>query len=243
MPNNALCKNDLQTVTIDSREVSVMTGKEHKHLRRDIKNYIDVLGQSNIGHSDFFIPSTYTNSQNKEQPCYLLTKKGCDLVANKMTGEKGIIFTAKYVTRFEEMESLIKQPQKLMSMEEVMIRSLEEQLKIKQKMEIVQQNTAIAVSRAERVEEKLDKQMTINSTQQKHIQDAVKKKVSERLNRCKEFNNLFDTGDHKAQFFSSLYGDLKRRFGVPTYKDILYINYDDALGFVKAWIEPADIRG
>ncbi|MDN9204386.1 phage antirepressor KilAC domain-containing protein, partial [Clostridioides difficile] len=40
-----------------------------------------------------------------------LTKKGCDMVANKMTGEKGIIFTAIYVTKFEEMERELKEQQ------------------------------------------------------------------------------------------------------------------------------------
>ncbi|PEE02664.1 hypothetical protein COF63_10320 [Bacillus pseudomycoides] len=31
------------------------------------------------------IPSTYINSQNKEQPCYLLTRKDCDMVAHIIT--------------------------------------------------------------------------------------------------------------------------------------------------------------
>lgn len=30
------------------------------------------------------------------------------MVANKMTGDKGILFTATYVTRFEEMENELK---------------------------------------------------------------------------------------------------------------------------------------
>lgn len=37
-------------------------------------------------------------------PSYYLTRKGCDMIANKMTGEKGTLFTAAYVTRFHEME-------------------------------------------------------------------------------------------------------------------------------------------
>lgn len=52
---------------------------------------------------DFFIPHTYTDSTGRTLPCYLLTKKGCDMVANKMTGEKGVLFTAAYVTAFEKM--------------------------------------------------------------------------------------------------------------------------------------------
>lgn len=100
---------------VDSRQVAAMIDKRHDNLLRDIQGYCDVLekngllkneesNQSKIAPVDFFIPSTYINSQNKEQPCYLLTKKGCDMVANKMTGEKGVLFTAAYVTAFEAMK-------------------------------------------------------------------------------------------------------------------------------------------
>ncbi|MHB9924604.1 hypothetical protein CF091_14060 [Clostridium botulinum] len=34
---------------------------------------------------------------------------GCEMVANKLTGSKGVIFTAKYVEKFNEMEKHIKQ--------------------------------------------------------------------------------------------------------------------------------------
>lgn len=91
---------------IDSRDVARMVEKHHKNLLADIRGYIEAMensGELKIQPSDFFIPTTYKNSQNKEMPCYLLTKKGCDMVANKMTGEKGVLFTAAYVTAFEKM--------------------------------------------------------------------------------------------------------------------------------------------
>lgn len=113
--------NHKGTQAVDSREVAEMVGKEHKNLLRDINGYIETMknagnlnggysngGQLKIEPSDFFIESTYTNSQNKEMPCYLLTKKGCDMVANKMTGEKGVLFTAAYVTAFERMREHIE---------------------------------------------------------------------------------------------------------------------------------------
>ena len=101
----------------DSRDVAKMIGKEHKHLLRDIDGYISILGQSKIGLSDFFIRSTYTSSQNKQLPCYLITKKGCEFVANKLTGEKGVIFTAAYVNAFHTMEDeLNKQKNKFMAL-------------------------------------------------------------------------------------------------------------------------------
>jgi Rha family phage regulatory protein len=96
-----------QVDVVDSREVAEMTGKPHNDLMKSIRTYCEYLGQGDFSQSDFFIPSTYVNSQNKEQPCYLLTKKGCDMVANKMTGEKGVLFTAAYVTAFEKMREKI----------------------------------------------------------------------------------------------------------------------------------------
>ena len=91
----------------DSREVAEMIGKEHKNLIRDIRNYIEVLQGSKLSSENFFIESEYFNSRNQKQPCYLLTKQGCEMVANKMTGEKGILFTAEYVQAFNKMEEHI----------------------------------------------------------------------------------------------------------------------------------------
>ena len=74
---------------IDSRQVAEVIGKQHGHLMRDIRGYVEIMeknGLSKIGLSDFFVESSYLNAQNKVQPCYLLTKMACELVANKLTG-------------------------------------------------------------------------------------------------------------------------------------------------------------
>ena len=93
---------------VDSREVAEMIGKRHDHLLRDISKYCEIIGSGglpNFGESNFFLQSTYYNSQNKLMPCYLLSKMGCEMVANKLIGEKGILFTAAYVTKFNAMEN------------------------------------------------------------------------------------------------------------------------------------------
>lgn len=97
-----------EDLVVESRDVAKMVGKEHYNLLRDIRNYVEILDSSKLKSRNFFIESSYLNEQNKEQPCYMLTRKGCDMVANKMTGEKGVLFTAAYVTKFEEMEKQIK---------------------------------------------------------------------------------------------------------------------------------------
>ena len=85
--------------TLDSREVAEMVGKPHNDLLKDIRRYSEQLRQGNISQSDFFTESTYRNSQNKEQPCYLVTKKRCEFIAHKLTGTKGTEFTARYINR------------------------------------------------------------------------------------------------------------------------------------------------
>jgi len=93
---------------IESREVAAAIGKRHSDLLRDIRGYIEIMdkpGVSNFAHSYFFLESAYLSAQNKWIPCYLLSKMGCELVANKLTGEKGILFTAAYVAKFNAMET------------------------------------------------------------------------------------------------------------------------------------------
>lgn len=99
---------NLEQKYIESREVAEMVGKQHNELLKDMRRYSDQLGQGNIPQSDFFTESTYKNSQNKTMPCYLVTKKGCEFIAHKLTGVKGTEFTAKYINRFHEMEDTIK---------------------------------------------------------------------------------------------------------------------------------------
>ncbi|WP_311083539.1 Rha family transcriptional regulator [Paenibacillus polymyxa] len=93
-----------------------MIGKEHSNLMRDIRGYVGILDDpdSNLNSAEFFIAGSYIDAQNQERSCFELTRKGCDMVANKMTGEKGVRFTATYVSKFEEME---KQLQKLSPLE------------------------------------------------------------------------------------------------------------------------------
>lgn len=115
--DNLTIQNINGRLYVDSREVAEMTGKAHNLLLRDIKKYKETLDanqnepSAKMNSANFFVPATYKDANNQDRPCFLLTRKGCDMVANKMTGTKGILFTAAYVTKFEEMEKQLSQPQ------------------------------------------------------------------------------------------------------------------------------------
>ncbi|ENK0558530.1 phage antirepressor KilAC domain-containing protein [Clostridium botulinum] len=119
--------NDLQAlsnkqVTIDSIEVSKMTETEHSEILKKLEGtkradgsikqvgIIPTMTKGKIPVSDYFIPSTYKDGSGKENKCYLFTKMGCEFIANKFTGEKGILFTAKYTKKFNQMEQQLQQP-------------------------------------------------------------------------------------------------------------------------------------
>ena len=101
--------NDLQIITfdgvdvVDSRDIAVMVERDHSELLKSIRIYAKYLEEGEVPQDDFFIESTYISGNNQEQPNYLITKKGCDLIANKMIGKKGVLFTAAYVNAFERM--------------------------------------------------------------------------------------------------------------------------------------------
>lgn len=105
----SLNNNDSKLV-IDSIEISKMMNVEHKYLLRKLngdrsrKGIISILTEGQIVVDDYFVESTYKDVSGKENKCYLCTRLGCEFLANKFTGEKGILFTAKYVKRFNEME-------------------------------------------------------------------------------------------------------------------------------------------
>lgn len=102
---------------VDSRQVAEAVGKEHKNLIRDIRTYCEHLGELRFELTDFFIESTYTSEQNKEMPCYLCTRKGCEMIANKLTGQKGVAFTALYINAFHAMETHIRENKPLQTVD------------------------------------------------------------------------------------------------------------------------------
>lgn len=98
--------------SLSTLEVAEMVRKKHKNLLADIRNYISMIEENTrleVQPSEFFIESSYKDSTGRTMPCYLVTKKGCEFIAHKMTGQKGTEFTVRYINRFHEMEHQVKQ--------------------------------------------------------------------------------------------------------------------------------------
>lgn len=203
--------------TIDSREVAEMVDMEHKNLLSKIRKYVEILDGSKLSSPQFFVPSTYVNNQNKEQPCYLLTKKGCEMVANKLTGEKGVIFTAKYVNRFAEMEQKIKLPK---TNREILFLSVKVQEQTAQRVDVLEEKVTA-----------LEETTTINSSQQYTLERIAKTTVISALGGID--SRAYQLMSRKL--FSNIWRDYKKYFKLGSYRDTLKTDYENAKNYLESW--------
>lgn len=138
---------DIDNLISDSTKVwSEMLGMKHYKVLEKLegtkdgktKGIIDILNDNHLVVVDYFIKSSYVDAKGEERPCYLVTKLGCDFLANIFTSEKGVLFTAKYVKRFDEMEQELKNPYKLSTTyKEALVQLLE---KVEENEKLIEEN-------------------------------------------------------------------------------------------------------
>lgn len=80
---------------MSSIEVANVTGKQHAHILRDIRNLLD----QGIAASNFGLGS-YMDANQQVRPCYNLTAKGCLILASGYNP----ILREKIINRLEELE-------------------------------------------------------------------------------------------------------------------------------------------
>ena len=84
--------------TMTSLEIAEITGKDHAHVLRDIRNMEPAWEK--ISQAKFGLTS-YKDAQGKDRPCYELTKTECLYIATKFNDEA----RAKLVLRWESLET------------------------------------------------------------------------------------------------------------------------------------------
>lgn len=215
---------------ITSVEVSEMVGKEHKELLRDIRRYAKQFAESKIALGDFFEESEYKDANNQSRPCYLVTKKGCEFTAHKLTGVKGTEFTAKYINRFHEMEEAVKKP--LTAFEQIAL---------------IAQGTMELEQKVENVEQKvhsIENDMPLFGVESDEISAHVKR-MGVQLLGGKQSEAYKDTAIRK-RVYTDIYNQLKREFGLydddgktKSYKALKRKDLAEAHEFVDCYTLPA----
>lgn len=93
-----------KTARIDSRTVAEVFEKRHDNVIQAIKN-LEVSEEFNLLN---FKEIKYKDSKGRSYPCYTMTRKGFTRLAFGFTGKKAAQFIEEYITRFDEMEELIR---------------------------------------------------------------------------------------------------------------------------------------
>ncbi|MEE6450503.1 Rha family transcriptional regulator [Gottfriedia acidiceleris] len=203
---------------ISSVEVAEMVAKDHSDLMKSIRKYVEILHSANLPSENFFVSSEYLNSRNQTQPCFLITKKGCDMIANKMTGEKGILFTARYVEKFYELEKVVTQQLPPMTPLQMIHTMTNEMMKQDERLNSL--------------EDKVNNQLTLDFGQQRIVQNAKNKRVYQLWNSGKINTDVFDT---VPKVHAAIGRDLKNAFAVNSFRDIRKHEYEEAINYINAW--------
>lgn len=98
-------KNDGGRVTVSSLDVARFFEKQHDNVLKSIRNLIELKPELGLVT---YNESSYTNSQNKVQPCYLMDRDGFNLLAMGFTGAKALDFKIAFIDAFNEMERQLK---------------------------------------------------------------------------------------------------------------------------------------
>lgn len=214
--------------TITSLEIAEMVEREHPKVMRDIRNIIEHLGgQTKIGQS-YFIASTYTNSQNKQQPCFDLTKKGCELYGTRMTGTKGTQFAVAYIERFNEMEQTLQQPQPLTEKEQLLA-SMKLTIAMNEEVEGLKQEFTAMKGQVV----KIVNTMRIDTNEEMRIQSLAKQKAVDALGGMD--SPAYRNRSIRSKAFSAVWREFKQFFVMPRYGDLPKARLDEALEFLNGW--------
>lgn len=198
--------------TLTSLEVAEMVGREHNEVLKDVRRIIAQLGEGNLPQS-YFIESTYKNSQNREMPSFLLTKKGCELYATRMTGEKGTQFAVAYIEKFNEMENHIESEGKTKLL-------LKAALEHEEKIETIRTDVNM-----------LKNTMRIDGVQEHRINNKAKAVIVKTLNgkESQAYKNM------SSKVFARFWRDFKNHFQVPRYGELPKVEYENAVEFIDYW--------
>ena len=201
-------------------QINIFREQEGNRSELKHKTLLDIIRDEFAEEIDEqkILPISYTDSMNREKPMFILTLNQAKQVLMRESK-----FVRKAVVEYiERLEEQIKNPTKNLSMQQMMILTLQEQEKI--------------VERVDVLENKIDNEIRVDNGEQRKIQKAVGTRVYQRIDIIPKL------AENKKFLFQGLHRDIKNRFGVASYRDIKRKDLRDCLEFISTWIEPADLR-
>lgn len=209
--------------TITSLEVATMVGREHKNVMRDIEKIKGDLNALKVEPVKYFSESTYKGGNGQERPMFLLTKQGCEVYGNRMTGIEGTAFTIKFVERFNEMEQVIQRNLPTDPLELALTAALETRKEVAE----IRQDVNL-----------LKDSMTIDNTQQKQLQAIVNRKVLDAAGGKKSVAYVAMA----RKLYPNAWRELKSHFCIPRYQEVRKKDFEEAKQLLEFWEPSASLK-
>lgn len=205
-----LTKDENGQVVVSSREVAEKFEKEHRNILQTIRN----LTAENSAVENIMIKTTF-NHKGNEYDEYLLTRDGFSLLVMGFTGSKALEWKLKYIEAFNKMEQALQTNQLENYSPELQAIMMHDKkiMKIESDVKELQNN------------------MTIDSHQQFTLKEKARMKVVEILGG-KASPAYKELG---PKVFSKFWNDFKKHFEIPSYRDTLKRDFDEAKDFITNW--------
>ena len=151
----------------------------------------------------------------------MLTKKGCEMVANKTTGEKGVIFTAMYVEAFNDMEQnkpqLLTDPMQALELMFLATKQTNENIvKVADRVSNLEENAFLSPSEY----------------------NLVSARINERVKHIINVYHLKTNQKQRSELYKAINREIKVITGIKARCQLRQRDFDKVLDFINDW-EPS----
>lgn len=215
--------NDHQQPVVSSLQVADDFNKKHK----DVLETIRKLTAENSALLEMYYESSYTSSQNKELPMYLMNRDGFTFLVMGFTGKQANGWKLKYIQAFNDME---KQVRGRMTIEEKVLLNLQYSKEISDRVGMVEEDV-----------DQLKNNMVIDRSQKHQLIRAKNRTIlaicggNRRMPayKCKEL---------VAKIARTMWRQYWDHFDIASYEDTPAVRYEEAKDYIEQWLPDNNLR-
>ena len=218
--------NEHNQLVVSSLQIAEDFGKQHKNVIQSIENLV----AENSAAKSLFYETTYEN-RGKQYPMYLMNRDGFSLLVMGFTGKEAMNWKLKYIGAFNEMERQIKESTGKLPT------SPREILKL-----IVQANEETD-KKVEELREDVNskfKEMPLFNNECQSMEKAVRKKGTAILGGY--HSPAYNNRSTRQKVYEDIHRQIKREFGVSSYKDIKREYHSGAMEIISNYSAPVVLR-
>lgn len=216
--NNLVIMKNQQAVT-SSLQVAESFEKEHKNVLRDI----NALDLDRLNCEQMFLEGAEPDSYGRDRKVIYMNRDGFTLLAMGFTGKKALNFKLKYIKAFNQMESEVKNQNKL-------------PLTPQEKLALLMQNVVEANGKVEEIDTRVS-DLENNAPLSPSVYSYLSRRINQRVSEVgKGFGKL--TPKQRGALYVDINQGIKAITGVGTRSQLREKHYNQVMEFINDW-EPS----